>query len=239
MPDNDPVIITTPDVEPVLDAQPIVPDDEEKVDYKSLYTELNDKWSVVEPYVPYIPQFNEFISAKRQQEADDFADLLSSLEPPQEVVQGDNKSDVKPPAINPTALNQAKQFMSLGAAYQKAYPTIMEQTMTLEAIRNAVDVLGRDSTIAEIEDMAKDFLSLGDPRLMPRYAAQLKKMNQNKISSERSTSGVDRLPKAPAKTYSPNTVDFFEQKLFKYNNGDGDDLTPAEWNQYAKLRGLI
>lgn len=222
-------------------------------------TDVNDESVLSPPEDPTPlaqPSVEEIIAAKEiewKAQADALQSRLQSLQPlvtqmqQAEVAQREaaltnvfnrlvETSENSEEPLGDEDLSSLKTLVRKGAEMDQWYPWIQQNQVAASALIYAGAHLGRDATVGELQDLAKELATYRDPRLMQARVSMLKgnrdyntQAARRQAGLARSATGVDRV--TPAPTQSADASDYKTLELKVANN----TATPAEWGRYEKL----
>lgn len=181
----------------------------------------------------YRQQLEPMVQQRMQQEQaqlDRMLDgLLSSLAADPATPQNPNLPP--PPRITPQDQQALKQMVQAGVRYYQDAPNIRQERIAGMAINYAHDVLGDNVTVKELQGLANEFMSLGDPRLMGTWAQKLQMDRQNSSRMNRISSGIDSPVSSGAGAVRVSDPELIGRKI-----ADSQPLTPMEKKIYATWR---
>lgn len=145
-------------------------------------------------------------------------------------------SDNSESPLDDKDITALRTLIRKGAEFDTWSPWIAQNQIAASALIYAGAHLGRDATVGELQDLAKELADYQDPRLMQARISMLKNARANNQAESRRTfaatrqaTGVDRVTPAPTQTADASDFNILERKVAEKM------ATPAEWSRYEKL----
>jgi hypothetical protein len=133
-------------------------------------------------------------------------------------------------------VNAVRALINEGVQMVQWRPWIEQNQTAASALLLAGQYLGREATVGELQDLAKELASYNAPRLMSSHIEMMKRSRASGTVTARRTaaatriaSGVDAVSPAPVQSSNATEFAILEQKIAD------DNASPAEWKRYEAL----
>lgn len=183
---------------------------------------LKDRLASMQPYVE---------QAQKAQEARQSAVINSLAQRIAEV-----SSEAEEP-LGDRELGAIKSLLANGQKYTQWEPWINQNLIAANAMIMAGGFLGRDSTLGEFQDLARELATYQDPRLMQARVDMMKNYRESstqagrrQVAQARLASGVDTVPQAPVQTAGATDFQTLELKM-----ANKEPMTANELQRYERM----